>query len=291
MRTRPRSLAAALVAVALSLGALVVSPTASGAQTPNPLQRGPAPTSASIDAATGPFTTSSAAVARQTNFGGGTIYYPNDTSQGTFGVIAVSPGFLSPQFIIQWAGPLLASHGFVVITIDTLGLFDLPNSRSQQLTAALNYVVNSAPAAVRQRVDPTRRAVMGHSMGGGGTIEAVRDNPSYQAAVALQPWDTFVFFNTVSVPTMIIGAQNDFIAGVGSFAEPFYDQIPAASEKAYLEVAGADHFLGGAANNPQGRMAIVWMKRYVDNDTRYEQFMCPPPASSRISEYRNTCPG
>jgi len=293
MRTRPRSLAAALVAVALSLGALVVSPTASGAQTPNPLQRGPEPSLTSLNASRGSFATSSANVARQSNFGGGTIYYPNDTSQGTFGVVAVSPGFFSPQSVIQWAGPLLASHGFVVITIDTLSIFDFPNSRGTQLTAALNYVVNSSPAAVRQRVDPTRRAVMGHSMGGGGSLEAVRDNSSYQAAVALQPWDTFVNFGGVRVPSMIIGAQNDITAGVGSFSEPFYEQIPASSEKAYMELAGQGHLVGSGQNNPQGRMAIVWMKRYVDNDARFEQFMCPPPtgAFSGISEYRNTCPG
>jgi len=278
------------VAAALSLGALVVNPAAGGAQT-NPLQRGPAPTDASLEATAGPFAISSAVVARQTTFGGGTIYYPNDTSQGTFGVIAVSPGFLSPQTAIQWAGPRLASNGFVVITIDTLGPFDFPSQRAAQLKAALGYVTGSAPAAVRQRVDPTRLAVMGHSMGGGGSIEAVRDNPTYQAAVALQPWDFLQFFNGVNVPTMIIGAQNDTIAGVASHAEPFYDAIPAAAEKAYLEVAGADHFLGIAPNNPQAKSAVAWMKRYVDNDTRYERFICPPPSGTRISEYRNTCPG
>jgi hypothetical protein len=37
---------------------------------------------------------------------------------------------------------------------------------------------------------------------------------------------------------------------------------------------------------------IVWLKRYVDDDTRYEQYICPPPGTSTlISEYRGTCPG
>ena len=37
---------------------------------------------------------------------------------------------------------------------------------------------------------------------------------------------------------------------------------------------------------------IVWLKRYVDNDSRYEPFICPTPApSSTIEEYRGTCPG
>jgi pimeloyl-ACP methyl ester carboxylesterase len=132
---------------------------------------------------------------------------------------------------------------------------------------------------------------MGHSMGGGGTLEAARTNPTYQAAVALQPWDIFQSFGTVRVPSMIIGAQNDAIAGVASHSEPFYEQIPAASEKAYLELAGADHLVGGTANTTQAKSMVAWLKRYVDNDTRYEQFICPPPSGPTISEYRNTCPG
>jgi hypothetical protein len=35
---------------------------------------------------------------------------------------------------------------------------------------------------------------------------------------------------------------------------------------------------------------ISWLKRFVDNDTRYEQFLCPAPDDREIEEYRNTCP-
>jgi len=295
MRPRSRRLIAsvgvAVGAATLAFGGVVVTPLTAGAQTPNPFQRGPAPTVASVSAPTGPFTISTATVASQGSFGGGTIYYPNDTSQGTFGAVAVSPGFFSPQAFIAWAGPRIASQGFVVFTIDTNTIFDFPGSRASQLTAALNYLVNSSPAAVRSRIDPSRLAVMGHSMGGGGTLEAAQNHPEYQAAVALQPWDIFMNFGNDRVPSMIVGAQNDFIAGVGSFAEPFYEQIPAASEKAYVEVAGVDHFLGTSSNTTQSKYAISWLKRYVDNDTRYEQFLCPRPVDSTLVEYRDTCPG
>jgi hypothetical protein len=37
--------------------------------------------------------------------------------------------------------------------------------------------------------------------------------------------------------------------------------------------------------------SISWLKRFVDNDTRYEQFLCPAPrVSTTISEYRDTRP-
>ena len=66
-------------------------------------------------------------------FGGGTIYYPTTTADGTFGAIAISPGYTGTQSSIAWYGPRLASYGFVVITIDTRSTLDSPASRGTQL--------------------------------------------------------------------------------------------------------------------------------------------------------------
>ena len=287
MRTRPAAYVRALMALlALAFGTLSAAPDVAGAQT-NPYQRGPAPTLAILDAPTGPFAIGRTVVARQSTWAGGTITYPTDTSQGTFGAVVVSPGFLSPQ--VAWAGPRIASHGFVVLTIDTNTIFDSPTSRSQQLQAALSYLVSPA-SGVANRIDASRLAAMGHSMGGGGTLELAARLPTLQAAVPLQPWDIAQNFSGIRVPTMIIGAQADFIAPVAGHSEPFYEQVPATTEKAYLEVAGADHLIGLLGNPTQARYSVAWLKRYVDDDTRYDQFICPPPSGPTISEYRNTCP-
>ena len=287
MRTRPAAYVRALMALlALAFGTLSAAPDVAGAQT-NPYQRGPAPTLAILDAPTGPFAIGRTVVARQSTWAGGTITYPTDTSQGTFGAVVVSPGFLSPQ--VAWAGPRIASHGFVVLTIDTNTIFDSPTSRSQQLQAALSYLVSPA-SGVANRIDASRLAAMGHSMGGGGTLELAARMPTLQAAVPLQPWDIAQNFSGIRVPTMIIGAQADFIAPVAGHSEPFYEQVPATTEKAYLEVAGADHLIGLLGNPTQARYSVAWLKRYVDDDTRYDQFICPPPSGPTISEYRNTCP-
>ena len=53
-------------------------------------------------------------------FGGGTIYYPTSTTAGTFGAVAIAPGFTATQSSMAWLGPRLASQGFVVFTIDTI---------------------------------------------------------------------------------------------------------------------------------------------------------------------------
>jgi predicted dienelactone hydrolase len=278
-----------VLAVSLVLVSLVgfASPTVS-AQT-NPFQRGPNPTSASIEAPTGPFAIAQTSVAAGNGFGGGTIYYPTSTAEGTFGAIALSPGFFSTQSAVAWLGPRLASQGFVVFTINTNSGFDFPSSRATQLMAALNYLTNTS--SVRTRIDATRLAVGGHSMGGGGTLIAAQNNPTLQAALPLAPWNTSTNFSGVRVPTMIVGCESDSVAPVASHAEPFYNSIPAASEKAYLEINNGSHSCPTSSNTTIARSAISWLKRFVDNDTRYEQFLCPPPPpSSTINEYRNTCP-
>ncbi len=291
MRSSPfgaplRTVPAALLAITVIL--LGVSAPA-GAETE--YRKGPDPTEATVTAALGPFATASTSVPSSVpGFGGGIIYYPTDTSQGTFGAVAVAPGFLASSANYTWMGPRIASQGFVVFLINTNSRLDQPPSRGDQLLAALDYLVTSS--SVRNRIDASRLAVAGHSMGGGGTLEAATDRPSLQAALPLQPWHTTKNWPDVQVPTMIIGAENDTTAPVASHAEPFYTSVPASAEKAYLELNDAEHRVGTTSDTTQAKFMIVWLKRYLDNDSRYEQFVCPTPApGSTIEEYRGTCPG
>jgi predicted dienelactone hydrolase len=282
-RTRLIALAGAVAAV----GALV-APAPAHAQA-NPFQRGPAPTATSVTAERGTFAIATQTVARQTGFNGGTIYYPTSTGQ-TFGVIVATPGFTEGQNVQAWAANLLASNGFVVMTINTNTILDFPTGRSNQMRAAMTWLTSQSPAVVRDHIDASRQAFIGHSMGGGGTLESARAMPDLQAAVGLQPWDIGQNFSTIQVPTMIIGAASDPIAPAEQYSKPFYRQIPDASEKAYLEIAGAGHFVGTRFDPTEARSMLSWLKRYVDNDTRYEQFLCPPPAGAGIEEYQDTCP-
>ncbi|WP_203715765.1 alpha/beta hydrolase family protein [Asanoa siamensis] len=282
----PIRLAAVVTAAVLSVGVAGV-PNALAAE--NPYERGPNPTTSILDATRGPYATSSTSVSSLVSgFGGGVIYYPTTTADGTFGAIAISPGYTAAWSSIDWLGPRIASHGFVVIGIETNSRFDQPASRGSQLLAALDYLVNSS--SVRSRVDSTRLAVAGHSMGGGGSLEAASDRPSLQAAIPLAPWNTDKSWTELRVPTLIIGGESDSIAPVSSHSIPFYNSIPASAEKAYLELNNASHFFPQSTNTPTGRQMVAWLKRFVDNDTRYEQFLCPGPSGSAIDEYRNTCP-
>ncbi|WP_233510669.1 dienelactone hydrolase family protein [Actinomadura craniellae] len=273
-------------AAVLTLG-LVAAPAAHSAQ--SPYERGPAPTETSVRASTGPFQYAQVSVPGA-GFGSGTIYYPTDTGQGTFGGVAVSPGFLSPEILIAWLGPKLASNGFVVITISTNNPGDQPDSRGEQLLAALNYLATQSPAAVRQRLDPGRLSVIGHSMGGGGALRAADSRPDLQAAIPLGGWHTNKNWSNIRVPTMVIGAQNDFIAPNDQHSQRFYTSITQAPEKAYLRPVGTGHVNVGTGTPVVGKFVLSWLKRFVDDDTRYDQFLCPTPSGSDLVEYHSTCP-
>ncbi|OEJ30376.1 lipase [Streptomyces subrutilus] len=289
-RARLRSHLAALAAL-LTIGGLATL-TAPGAQAAaNPYERGPAPTTSSIEAARGPYAVAQTSVSSLgvTGFGGGTIYYPTATGDGTFGAVAISPGYTATQSSIAWLGPRLASQGFVVLTIDTLTTLDQPDSRGRQLLAALDYLTQRS--SVRGRIDSSRLGVMGHSMGGGGTLEAAKSRPSLQAAVALTGWNLDKSWPEIQTPTLLVGADGDSIAPVRTHSEPFYAGLPNSLDKAYLELDNATHFTPNTSNTTIGKYSLAWLKRFIDNDTRYEQFLCPLPSPGpTIEEYRGNCP-
>jgi cutinase len=290
-RSRFSGLAVRLTLAAALVGGGVATASTSAQAADNPYERGPAPTNSSIEASRGSFAVSQTTVSRLSarGFGGGDIYYPTSTSAGTFGAIAIAPGFTASRSSMAWLAPRIASQGFVVFNIDTITTSDQPASRGDQLLAALDQLVTNATVA--SRIDRTRLGVMGHSMGGGGTLEAAADRSSLQAAIPLTGWDTRKSFSASRVPTLIVGAQADLIAPVSSHSIPFYNSLSASSEKAYLELAGASHFAPNSSNTTIAKYSISWLKRFIDNDTRYDQFLCPGPTSAiAVSDYRNTCP-
>ena len=279
------------------------SPTPDPDPTPEPCQqacdftRGPNPTSAYLESNSGPYAVSTVSVSRSVSgFGGGTIHYPTNTT-GRMGAIAVAPGFLAGESSIAWWGPKLASHGFVVITIATNSTFDQPASRETQLGRALDHVIsqsNSNNSAIFGMVDSSRVGAMGWSMGGGGALRVASGN-RLSAVIPLAPWHTGSNnFNQIDTPTMIIACENDTVAPVRNHASPFYNSIPSTTDKAMLEINNGSHSCangGGSNSGLLGKYGVSWMKRFIDQDTRYSQFLCGPnhASNSAISEYRETC--
>lgn len=274
--------------VAAAAAVVVIGSGLASATTGNPYERGPAPTTASIEAERGPFAVSQQSIPAGNGFGGGTVTYPNDTSQGTFGAVVVAPGFLEPEALLGWFGPRLASQGFVVLTFGTNSPVDFPAARADQMLAALKFLVEKSPA--KNRIDPSRVGVMGISMGGGGTLDAIARNHDLKAAVPIVPWNIGGDYEGIRTPTLIIAGQGDVIAPTKTHAKAFYDRLSPTLNKGYVEVAGAGHIGPVFPNVTVAKYSISWLKRFVDNDTRYEQFLCPIPKDPKTSAFEGNCP-
>ncbi|MCG8914533.1 dienelactone hydrolase family protein [Actinokineospora sp. PR83] len=294
--TLRKSLIALASAAAVGAGALTVTTGAEAA----PVAVAPAavpvhgvdPTDANLRQPVGDLAFSKVTIAdsQTPGFGAATIYYPDDTTHGTYGGVAVVPGYTSPQSAVAWLGPRLASRGFVVITIATNSIYDQPTTRGRELLSALDYLTTSSPAAVRQRLDPNRLAVMGHSMGGGGALYAVSQRSTIKAAVPLAPYNQDKTWPEVKTPTMLMAGSADNVAGIGTFSRPFYRSMTGARERALVNVQGADHGTFVRENATIGKYATAWLKRFVDEDTRYDKFLCPAPTGDGLAEYTASCP-
>ncbi len=258
---------------------------------------GPNPTLGYVQANRGPFSFASSRVSSSVSgFGGGTIYYPNNVSQ-ELATIAIAPGFTNTQSAVAWWGPVLASHGFVVITINTNSRFDQPESRGRQLDSALSYLIdqgNRNNSPISGLVDENRLATMGFSMGGGGALRSAARN-RLSASVPLAPWNIGGNdFDDIGVPTMIMACENDGTAPVGIHASPFYNRIPGSADKALMEINNGPHNCANGNNGNNATLStygVSWMKRFLDKDSRFSQFLCGPnhEANGQISDYRDTC--
>ena len=296
MRLPRRPIRATIIAAITVVIGLVTTLTAApataqpvGVNAGNPYQRGPDPTIAMIEATHGPFATASASVPAGHGFNGGTVYYPTDTSLGTWGAVAIVPGYTA-LFANEeaWMGPWLSSFGFVVIGIETNSRTDFDVARGTELLAALNYLTTQSP--VRSRVDPNRLSVLGHSMGGGGVVYATEHQPSLKAAVALAPFSPSQNMSTDKVPTMVIGGQKDTVV-TPTYLSGLYATLPKTTQSDFVQIAGASHIYYTHPNNVEMKVLIPWLKIFLDNDTRYTQFLCPKlPDPTTISEYLPKCP-
>ncbi|MDX5570177.1 ricin-type beta-trefoil lectin domain protein [Streptomyces sp. ID05-04B] len=285
LRTTVVAAVTALIAALMAIQPASARPT--GAKD-NPYQRGPDPTVSSVAAQRGAFATAELTVPPGNGFNGGKIYYPTNTSGGTWAAVAAVPGYTAKWASEgAWMGPWLASFGFVVIGIDTNSPNDYDTARGTQLLAALDYLTQKSP--VRDRVDPNRLGVIGHSMGGGGAISAAERRPSLKAALPLAPFSPSQSLSTLRVPTMIMGARDDGTV-TPSYLNGLHAGMPTATPSAYVELTSGGHGFPTWGNSNVTRRTIPWLKIFLDNDTRYTQFLCPSlPDRTGVSRSQVTC--
>ncbi len=254
--------------------------------------RGPAPTRASASK-NGTYAVKSYTSGYRDgpNFASGTIWYPSDAT-APFAIVAIVPGWVSSEGDITDWGPFLASHGIVNITIGTNSpLTDLPPARKDALLDALRSLREENTRALSPlfgKLDTSRQAVIGWSMGGGGALLAASENPSLKAAISLCGWGGYDYSKNI-VPTFLFASVFDVLAGgqTPGFYSGNSNSIPATTPKGIYEVATGDHW---TANNPAhesgqiGLYGLSWLKVFLEGDERYRQFFKDKPQNA--SDYR-----
>jgi len=248
----------------------------------SPYQKGPVPTGAALEAI-GPFATAKATLPTSTDYGNGTtVYYPTNRTVGSYGLLVLCPGFVSTAGLYAGIAQRIASHGFVVAVVSTKSLLDQPQARGAQIIAVMKAVLaqNKTQAVpYAGLIDLNRVAFSGHSAGGSGTFYAAATNPQVKALVGLMPGEpgtNFTPFAGIRIPTLILTAQNDALAN--SWARPYFTSLDTSLPAARIELTGLGHLSLWTTSSQasQGKVAkytTAWLKRFVDDDTRYSDFV------------------
>ena len=218
------------------------------------------------------------------DFLAGTIYYPMD-AQPPFSGVVICPGWTAVQSSIAAWGPFLASHGIVLMTIDTNTTGDQVAQRDDALLDALQSLREEndrAGSPLQGKLSADRYGLMGWSMGGGGTWLATAARPDLKTGISLAGHNATAggggIAAGITVPSMLFaGATDSAILGGGNQSQNSYQAIPATTPKILYEMASEGHFSWGTPVQTNagalGRYALAFQKVFLEGDERYRPIL------------------
>jgi dienelactone hydrolase len=244
----------------------------------------------------GPFSVDTFSLDGGGQYGGGTVFLPAD-AEPPFAAFVMCPGFTARQSSIREWGPFFASHGIVLMTIDTNSTRDPVSVRDDQLLAALDDLraENSRLGSpLAGALDLSRLGVSGWSMGGGGAWLAGQSTPSLKSVITLAGHDATAggaraVASNLRVPTlMLAGSADPAFLGGGGQSQDVFEIIDDGTPKMLYEVQGEGHFSWGTPRTnggAVGRYALSWQKVFLEGDERFEQFLLEE--GPRASDFRS----
>ncbi len=232
-------------------------------------------------------------------FSAATIFYPLTLSFAPpFGAAVLMPGYTGTQENYDWWGPLLASLGIAVMIVDTNTPQDSLAQRRDALVAAVDFLRrenSDATSPIEGKIDTSKLAILGHSLGGGAILHAASTlGDQIQAAIPLLPYCCELGqsfdgdFADLTVPTMIVATATDTIAPPAEHAALLYNAIADGTDRAYVEFATGTHNLPTNAGEDLaslGHFAIAWLKLHLDGDQRFaSSFASGGPHADLLSQ-------
>jgi dienelactone hydrolase len=191
------------------------------------------------------------------SFTSATIYFPTSDGMELLPSIVIVGGWgCGERAMAAWA-PFYASHGIVAMTIGTpRPWMNSPADRCKALldaSMALQSEHGREGSVLHGRLDASRRAVQGYSLGGGGAQLAALTDQTLKCVIAVCPDDgktsgfpkahrlSFPSQPPTAVPVLILCGEKDGDAPPKKCAWPHYRQTGAT--KLIFEVKGEDHYM------------------------------------------------
>lgn len=220
--------------------------------------------------------------------GGATVYYPED-AQAPYSVVVFTPPYSGSQYMYANWGPFFASHGIVLVTMDTSTIYDSVDSRADQQQEVLDAIKSENTrrrSPLYGKLDTNRLGATGWSMGGGATWITASEYNGLKTAMSLAghnatALDSDARGGNIKVPTILFNGDNDstILGGLGQ-SDGVYDAIPNGIPKIFYELNSVGHYAWGgptAANDYVAELALAFHKTFLDGDTRWAQFLDQPP--------------
>lgn len=228
--------------------------------------------------------------------GGATVYYPTNAAAPFSGIVFCPPYTGTQSMFAAW-GPFFASHGIVLVTMDTSSILISVDQRADEQAEVLDILKaeNARQASpLYNKLDTERVGAMGWSMGGGATWINSAEYPGLMTAMSLAGHNLTALNpnadgDNTKCPTIIFkGALDTTYLGGLLQSEGVYYAIPDPLPKVFYEVGTAGHFDWGsptAANDHVAELALAFQKTFLDGDDRWEEFIEEPLFD--LSTYRS----
>ena len=218
-------------------------------------------------------------------FSAATIFYPLTLSFAPpIGAVVLMPGYGATSDAYAWWGPMLASFGYAVMIVDTNDLKDSLEARKNALIAAVEFVQaenHQEDSPIAGKIDTDKIAIMGHSLGGGASLQAAEQlGETIRAVISLTPYccelgQSFTGnFGSLGVPTMIVASAEDSVAPPEQHSWALYQSVADSTAKLYLEFETGEHNLptnDGEDLATLGRYSVAWLKLQVDHESSFSE--------------------
>ena len=198
----------------------------------------------------------------------------------------MSPGYRGTPEGYDWWGPMLASVGIITMIIETNTTEDNLEQRKNALIAGVELIKRenaNSTSPINNKVDESKIAIMGHSLGGGASLRAAEElGADIKAVVPLTPYccelgQSFEGdLSGVSTPTLIIATAEDTIAPPETHSRLLYDAINSSTSKVYLEFAEGAHNLPtnqGSELQTQGTYVYAFLQSNFTGESKYADFI------------------